>query len=97
MAFVWSLAEMVRDHQSVSEDFVSRDSESSLNNLPTDVSGDGPPERRWFPAPLLGGVSPLPGGAARQGGASARELRVLMPGWFPECCFRWVRAQCGSF
>ena len=46
-AFGWSLAEMVRDHQSTSEDFVSRDSESSLNNLPTDVSGDGPPGPRY--------------------------------------------------
>ena len=64
-AFGWSLAEMVRDHQSTSEDFVSRDSESSLNNLPTDVSGDGPPGPRWSPAPVLGGASPfLRGGAA---------------------------------
>lgn len=47
-AFARSLAEMVRDHQAVSDTFMSRDSESVLNNLASEVSGDGPPELREF-------------------------------------------------
>ena len=50
-AFARSLAEMVRDHQTVSDTFMSRDSESVLNNLASEVSGDGPPGLREFRAP----------------------------------------------